>query len=179
MTPTAPITTDTDVEQLTNKIVNFINGIGIPCKIHQLDNQTFLPGIDIRSGSILYDPTLLLYPGDLLHEAGHIAILLPKDRQQAQSPDNLFGDISKEGAETTAIAWSWAALQYLQLAPEIVFHKDGYRKGSANLIYNFSNGWYIGVPVLQWMGMTKEPKSKEQPGEHTYPKMIHWLRPEQ
>jgi len=162
---------------LIEQLVGFINGIGIECSESALPEPTFLPGVDIQGGRIIYDKARLKYPGDLLHEAGHLAVLLPIHREQAQSPDNLFGNVNPAAAEICAISWSWAALQRLQLASEIVFHEHGYRGGSQNIIDNFCNGKYMGVPLLQYYGMTKEPKHDVAADEHTYPKMKHWLRP--
>lgn len=156
-------------------IVAFINSIGIPCREGVVDGPTFLPGIEIRNGVIIYDTTMLKYPGDLVHEAGHMAILPPEYRQTANG-DNMAGDLSAPGAEMTTIAWSWAAAQHMGLAPEVVFHDGGYKDGSANLIENFSAGRYLGVPMLDWLGMARETKIGTAPVPGDYPKMIHWLR---
>jgi len=173
MTTETPIQTDI----LTDRIVRFINGIGIPCRQHPVGNDTFLPGIDIKDGCILYDPERMLSPGDLLHEAGHAAVLRPADRKTICSPDKINGDLQAGGAEMGAIAWSWAALRYLQLDPIVVFHEQGYKGGADEIINNFSNGRYMGVELLQWMGMTTAPKHDTAPDEYTYPKMKAWVRP--
>ena len=74
-----------------------------------------MPGIDIRQGTILVDEARLAHPGDLLHEAGHLAVADPAERGGARlSPS--------DGDEMAAIAWSWAALKHLDLDPAIVFH---------------------------------------------------------
>ena len=57
----------------------------------------------------------------------------------------------------------------LQIDPSIVFHEAGYKGGADALIENFAAGHYIGVPLLQWMGMTTAK---------VYPEMSLWLRPE-
>jgi hypothetical protein len=162
-------------QSIVDKIVNFINEIGIPCQLQPFEGDAFLPGIFIKQGTIYYNPELMKYPGDLLHEAGHIAILLPGDRREA-SPEKMFGDVNSDAAEMTAIAWSWAALQHLQIDPAIVFHKHGYKGGAENLISNFNEGKYLGVPMLQWLGMTKGSNSDKVVPENCYPKMTHWLR---
>lgn len=163
-------------DDLLETLVNFINEAGIECTPGTLPEHTFLPGVDIQQGRIIYDVQLLKYPGDLLHEAGHLAVLLPEHRAVAQSPDNLFGDISDAAAEMGAIAWSWAALTHLGLSPEVVFHEHGYKGDAKGLVANFSSEQYLAVPLLQWFGMTKEPKRGMVQDEHTYPKMRHWLR---
>jgi hypothetical protein len=162
----------------TQIIVDFINRIGITCIPQKLAHNTFLPGIDIQNGAILYDPEHMKFPGDLLHEAGHLAVLLPEDRKKACSPDKLFGDLQEMGAELGAIAWSWAAITELSLPPEIVFHPTGYRGSSESYITNFSNGCYIGDELLQWMSMTKVNRHNRTNHAETYPKMTNWLRPE-
>ncbi len=160
---------------LTDRIVGFINEIGIPCREARLHDGTFLEGIEIKEGIIFYDPQLMKYPGDLLHEAGHIAVLSPADRPQA-GPDNINGDLQAGGAEMAAIAWSWAALCKLQLDPGVVFHEYGYKGDAAALIDNFSSGRYLGHELLQWLGMTKVAGDNKETGGITYPKMKNWLR---
>ncbi|MCW3121833.1 MAG: hypothetical protein JWQ38_1325 [Flavipsychrobacter sp.] len=169
--------TKTSNDVLLDQLATFINEIGIACRSGTLSGDTFLPGVDIQQGTIIYDVGKLKYPGDLLHEAGHIAVLLAEHRTVAQSPDDLFGNIGPEAAEMAAIAWSWAAIKYLEIPPEVVFHEHGYKGGSESIMENFSNGKYFGVPMLQWMGMTKEPKRDIAADEHTFPGMMHWLNP--
>ncbi len=159
----------------TDTIINFISQIGIPCMPAKLTNDTFLPGIDIRNGTIWYDNEKMKHPGDLLHEAGHVAVLLPVDRKIASSPENINGDLQAGGAEMAAIAWSWAALKYLNIPPEIVFHEEGYKNGGVDLIRNFHNGQYLGHHLLAWMGMTCI--TEQERSENLYPAMTHWLRP--
>lgn len=55
-------------------ITNFLKSIGLTVLHKELDSSCFLPGIKLLNGTILLDVNLLEYPGDLLHEAGHIAI---------------------------------------------------------------------------------------------------------
>lgn len=157
-------------------ITQFINDIGIPCNPGLVRSDSFLPGVDIVDGRIVYDASVLLSPGDLLHEAGHVAVLKPGDRANITSPD-VNGDLQEGGAEMAAIAWSWAALQYLQIPPEMVFHEQGYKGGGDAIIENFSNERYLGVSLLQWFGMTKEKKSTNADVDPIYPKMKYWLRP--
>jgi hypothetical protein len=119
----------------------------------------------------LVDQARLKYPGDLLHEAGHLAVKPEEERRQSGS------DAGNDPAEEMmAIAWSFAALVHLQLSPEIVFHADGYRGGSQALIDNFTQGHTFGVPMLQWLGMTADQQQAKRLGIAPYPQMIRWLR---
>lgn len=154
-------------------ISDFLIGIGLTFRTDEILQKTFLPGILIDHGTLVIDPAQLLYPGDLLHEAGHLAVM-PADRRS-----RVHIDVGRDAAEEMmAIAWSYAALIHLKLDPAIVFHPDGYRGGSQALIENFSCGRYIGVPVLQWLGMTADEKRAQELGVAPFPHMLKWLRDE-
>ncbi len=159
-----------------DSIKKFINEIGINCIEGEVRADSFLPGVDIVNGCLVYKESTLLSPGDLLHEAGHIAVLKPTDRACVSSP-NVNGDLEAGGAEMAAIAWSWAALQYLDIDPAIVFHSNGYHNGSESIIENFSKGHYFGVSLLQWFGMTTEKRNGDGELGSVYPEMKVWLRP--
>ena len=58
-------------------IVAFLEEIGLPVRFRDLDEAGFLPGITVEAGGLNVDREKLLYPGDLLHEAGHLAVLPP------------------------------------------------------------------------------------------------------
>lgn len=167
--------TNENNNSLLQAITGFLESIGLSCHPATIGHDTFLPGIDIQNGCILYDAEKLLSPGDLLHEAGHIAVLKPERRATVCNPD-ISGDLSPPGAELAAIAWSWSAIQHLQIAPEIVFHEKGYNDGSVAIIENFSNKRYFGASLLQWLDMTVEDKTGSGV-EGTYPVLTHWLRP--
>jgi hypothetical protein len=44
------------------------------------------------------------------------------------------------------------------------------------MLENFAQGHYVGVPMLQWVGMTLEPRPAQEQGLQPYPHMLHWLR---
>jgi hypothetical protein len=150
------------------RLADFVRGIGIAVRPAALAEPTFLPGLDIGNGILLVDETRLSYPGDLLHEAGHIAVTDPAVRNAPTlSPD--------PGDEMATLAWSYAAALQLRLDPAVVFHPDGYKGGSSALLENFAAGRYVGVPLLHCYGMTVEPRLAA-PGVDPYPHMLRWLR---
>lgn len=156
---------------VTSQIARFLTGIGIPVRGGEVPASSFLPGLRIDRGALVVDEARLLYPGDLLHEAGHLAVLPPAARAEVvDSP----GDDG--GLEMAAIAWSYAAALAAGLEPAVVFHPDGYKGGAQALLDNFSQGRYIGVPLLAWMGLTVEPRRAATGGEEPYPQMVGWLR---
>jgi hypothetical protein len=155
---------------MVNGIIRFLVDIGFQIRKTELSQQTFLPGITVDHGTILIDESRLLYPGDLLHEAGHLAVIADEKRKKARD------DVSKKASdEMMAIAWSYAALVHLGLEPSVVFHDGGYKGWSEALIENFTNGRYIGVPMLQWIGLTADEKRAKEMGIEPYPTMIKWL----
>lgn len=161
---------DTRENNPTAKIIAFLEEIGIKVIRTEIHEETFLPGIKAEEAKLLIDESRMLYPGDMLHEAGHLAVIPPERREKAK------GNMGKDrGEEMMAIAWSYAAMIHLELEPEIVFHEDGYRGGSKSILENFSQGRYFGVPVLQWLGLTIEPRHAKENGEKPFPHMIKWL----
>jgi hypothetical protein len=154
---------------LTERLVAFVRGVGIDVRSAELPVSTVLPGLDVRDGTLLIDETRLKYPGDILHEAGHIAVMSPADRAAGTVTAN-------GGDEMTGIAWSYAALRHLDLDPAIVFHADGYKGGSAAIIENFTAGRYFGVPLLQTYGMSAESRRAAEMGVEPYPHMLRWMR---
>jgi hypothetical protein len=158
-------------DPIVARIVEFLSGIGLQVTLGANSQQTFLPGIDIQNGVLMIDESKLLYPGDLLHEAGHLALLPSAKRAQVNSDAGSDG-----GIEMAAIAWSHAAALHLGLPPDVVFHKNGYRGGSEAIIENFAAGRYIGVPILEWAGLTISENRAKEVGIEPYPSMLHWLR---
>jgi hypothetical protein len=147
-----------------NRILEFLRQIGLSVSIEGIAQPTFLPGIRIAAGGLVIDPAQLKYPGDLLHEAGHLAVIPPHKRYQAD------GEMSGDGGEEmAAIAWSYAAALHLKLEPAVVFHDDGYNQGARSLLENFADGRYVGLPMLVWLGLTTTAE---------YPEMRRWLTDE-
>ena len=153
------------------KIIAFLRDIGLEVQAGELEGETVLPGINVAGGVLIFDPAKLKFPGDLLHEAGHLAVKSPAERRRVSS--RMSGDPAEE---MMAIAWSYAASVHLQLSPEVVFHAEGYRDGSQSLIENFRAGRYLAVPMLQWLGMTCDERRAKEAGTAPYPNMIQWLR---
>lgn len=158
-------------DSLTKTLVTFLHDIGLVVRPGRAPERTFVPGIWIDHGVLVVDEASLRFPGDLLHEAGHLAVTSPERRP------TIVGDAGPDAAEEMmAIAWSYAAVVYLQLDPAVVFHAEGYRGGSAALIDNFQQGRYFGLPMLQWLGMTYDAIQAPTHQIAPYPHMLQWLR---
>jgi|ERR1044072_542260 hypothetical protein len=149
-------------KEITVPIVGFLNEIGIETRLGRVPEETFVPGIEVRNGTLIFEDPKLKYPGDLLHEAGHLAVMTPGERAKANATVD-----TGPGEEMAAIAWSYAAALHINIEPAVVFHPDGYKGESQTILENFSVGHYFGVPLLQLWKMTDR-----------YPRMAKWLRAE-
>ncbi len=158
------------LDRTTTLILDWIQQIGLTVRFAPLGTATFLPGVTLEPGGLIVDPERLLYPGDLLHEAGHLATMLPA--QRALAGVNAGSDM---GEEIAAQAWSYAAAVHLGLVPEIVFHATGYKGAAQSLIQIYRDG-NAGVPLLQWMGLTLDYSRAAAISIPPYPHMIRWLR---
>lgn len=152
------------------KTLRFLQSIGIETVPRDLSAaDCFLPGLLIEKGRIVIDRNALRFPGDLLHEAAHLAVVPAAERAALDGP--LIANRKDAPAEEMmAIAWSYAACIFLSIDPSFVFHEQGYKGGGAGIVENFRQGRYIGVPLLQWLGMSGRS------GGTAYPVMEKWLR---
>lgn len=156
--------------EVAARIIAFLDAIGIGVEVAPITGRAFVPGMIIEKGLLLVDPDCPAWPGDLLHEAGHVAVTHPELRPS-------LCDVGADpGEEMAAIAWSWAAARACGVAAGDLFHQAGYRGGAASLAENFEAGRYIGVPMLAWYGMTADPSSRAPSHLPAYPAMARWLR---
>lgn len=155
-------------DPLVGRIVAFLRSIGIPVEGATLEDGTFLPGIAVVDGGLRVDASRLAWPGDLLHEAGHLACGDPARRDEGVSDD--------PGEEMAALAWSFAAATRMGLDASVPFHEGGYRSGGKTLAEMFSQGGYVGVPMLAMWGLTHEPHRAKVLGARPFPHMLAWRR---
>lgn len=157
------------------KSIQFLESIGIRVTEKELDESTFLPGLMLGANTIYVDYSKLKYPGDILHEAGHIAVTQQNERDSigtTEMPDSW----PTQGDEIAAILWSYAALKHLDLPVEFVFHPEGYKNHSPWFIENFDTDNFIGLPLLQYYGMTHSNEQVSE-GLPAFPVMQKWMRP--
>ena len=160
--------TDDFADPLVGRIVAFLRQVGIPVEAAVLDGETFLPGVAVARGGLRVDPARLAWPGDLLHEAGHVAVGDPARPEDGVSDD--------PGEEMAALAWSFAAATHLGLDPSVPFHDGGYRGDGKALAETFARGGYVGVPMLAMWDLTLEPHRAAPGGPPPYPRMLAWRR---
>jgi hypothetical protein len=156
-------------------IVAFLRQAGIAVHEGDVGETSFLPGLMVARGEITFDPARLTWPGDLLHEAGHIAVTPPARR--CHLPESLDGHpIDADGGEVEATAWAYAASVALGLPPAVLFHDGGYHGQSAALVMTYAMGVYPGCRGLADAGMTLVGDQARRAGVPPYPHMVRWLR---
>ncbi len=159
----------------TEAIVSFLRNIGIVVREGAVAADAFLPGLVLERGEIVFDASRLTWPGDLLHEAGHIAVTPPEQRRLL--PESLAGHpVDAGGGEVEATAWAYAASVAMGLDPAVLFHEGGYHGKSAGLVMTYALGVYPGAKGLADAGMTLVGEHARQAGAAPYPHMLRWLR---
>lgn len=155
----------------TCRIFAFLREIGLDVREGSRPERPFMPGIWVENGALIVDTAALLYPGDLLHEAGHLAVM-PPDRRR-----NATGDLAANpGEEMAAEAWSYAAALATGVPLEVLFHDNGYRGDGPWLRELFAGGGTLGVPLLAWYGMTHMPGTETAGNAIVFPELSTWLR---
>ena len=161
-----------NASETTARIIEFLRSIGLVVHEKLLPAQTFLPGVRIDAGTLMVDHAQLRWPGDLLHEAGHLAVTpaaLRARQYDAVEPDPALA----HAGEVEATAWAWAALVHLGLDPEVLFHAGGYHGRSQGLIMTYTLGVHPGAAGLAHAGLTGVGALATGP---VYPRMRRWLR---
>lgn len=158
-----------------DRIVGFLRDVGLGIDEGPVPDDAFLPGVRIASGRIVFERARLQWPGDLLHEAGHLATT-PASHRAKLCDDLAAHEEHPYGGEVEATAWAYAAIVALELDPALLFHSGGYQGRSPSLIATFSLGVFPGCQGLSKAGMTVIGEVARERGVPPYPHMLLWLR---
>ena len=156
------------------RVMSFLREIGLAVTEVPVPADSFLPGLRIVQGGLQVDLDQLRWPGDLLHEAGHLAVVPAALRA---SMDDALAELPPvpHGGEIEATAWAWAALQHLGLPSDVLFHEGGYHGRSQGLRTTFELGVYLGAAGLVSAGLAATP-AQAWAGAAPYPHLMAWLR---
>jgi hypothetical protein len=163
------------MHDILQTIIEFLTGIGILITEGAVPGDAFLRGVRISQGTLVFDRATLRWPGDLLHEAGHIAVTPAALRTSLDGALDASASLPHAG-EVEAIAWSFAAVVHLGLDPSVLFHPEGYKGQSSGLLLTYSAGVYPGAFGLAQAGMTLVGAQASAAGIPAYPHMTQWLR---
>ncbi len=156
-------------------ILAFLSDVEVPVREGIVPADAVLPGVLVSRGELVIDRAAIRWPGDLLHEAGHIAVT-PADHRVELDGALESSNQAPHSGEVEATAWAYAAIVHLGLDPAVLFHEGGYHGQSQSLIQTFSLGVYPGAFGLAQAGMTAVGAEAERMGGPTYPRMRRWLR---
>jgi hypothetical protein len=170
-------------------ILAFLEDIGLACSPGDVDAGSFLPGVVIRDGALHYETDRLSSPGDLLHEAGHLAAVPACWRGQIQGDVDAslvaLADIHPDAAgvihtDLFPIAWSFAAARHIGIDPACIFDAGGYGATAggdpAILAAQLECGLFPGIMMLAQAGLCAAPPpfgDGQDPAP--YPHMKRWL----
>lgn len=174
-------------------ILAFLDAIGIPAREGAVPADAFLPGVLIEAGGLVISAEACVCAGDVLHEAGHLAVLPAAVRPgiggdvdaclsdlRAAHPDRA-GDPAWtcvfSGGDTPAIAWSFAAAVAVGLPTRAIFIQEGYKASQGMdpqvLHDQVAHGFFPGIMHLVRAGLTDAPLMA--PGPTAFPAMKCWV----
>lgn len=147
-------------------ILAFLKRIGLTAAVGIVPVDAVLPAMTV-GGTVVYDPAQPGRVGDLLHEAGHLAVTDPAIRDTLSQ----VGDDPAE--EMAAIAWFYAAAMAIGILTATLFHA-GYKGGPDYLIAAFPRASFTGLPMLQYWRMA----ARDGEDGPRFSAMRTWLRPQ-
>lgn len=144
-------------------IYTFLSRIGVPLAEEPLEDFTFLPGVTIRRGSLVVDRARLRQPGDVLVEAGRLALLPPELRHTWDATAGI--EAPAEAPENAVILWCYAAAKAIGLPDQVVFDESSFRGDAAWLLAQYASGAYPGLEVLVAKGLCQNEQ---------FPQVEYW-----
>ena len=96
-------------DSVLEQIFQFFDEISIQYNFTEIETETFLPGIQIKNGVLQIDLQKLKYPGDLVHEAGHIAVTKSEEREVLN--DNVLKIMQKKPVRKWQCCYGLTLLQ--------------------------------------------------------------------
>lgn len=175
------------------KASSFLQEIGIQIVV-EAGTSGFLNHMRLEGSSIVVDSMSDDLVGDMLHEAGHIAVIpslfrseirgnLSKVRKLMEAwldghpdcmtwPESPIGRGIFQSGEAEAIAWSYAAAHRLGINTCIPF-KKGFDGAGAEVHAMLAAGAHFGVNGLVAGGMTEHPRFGPM---FPFPKMKRWMQ---
>jgi hypothetical protein len=130
------------------KAIAFLKSIKIPLResppTEPCPPNTFFPWVWIENSTLVYRKNSVDI-GQLLHEAGHLALMPPAKRSLANPsklpPGPIFGDLAVE-------AWDYYAAKAADIFPMLIFAKNFENKG-LQVYTQLENGVHYGIAILK------------------------------
>jgi len=187
-------------EQWAYRAIDFVRSIGIPVTTTSGEDiaGAFTPYCRIEAGGLVVNPEKV-FPGDILHEAGHIAVMPARFRPSASGTlgkslremkdyldahsdaigrfpeDPTIRGIVQSG-EAEAAAWQYAAAQHIGLPDMWLFPPESFEGQPEDALLRLKTNSYLGINGLQAAGWTKV-RTTSRLDAPTYPELAFWLYP--
>lgn len=174
-------------KNMLNQVVYELNEIGIR-SVFGVPNDCFINGVAIKNGELIVDRSCSI--SNLLHEAGHLAVL-PKEYRKQASGD--LGDVlrkmyreidcSKEEnrrymqcEDAEATAWAYAFGVRCGVPFDLIIDDDQYDGTGRDVLESLALGSGFGVKGLARMGWCASSiiHSKAS-GLPMYPNLVKWI----
>lgn len=147
-----------------HRVADFLNAIGLETNLSVGVKGTFLPGVQIVEGRIRFCSEQAL-PSDLLHEAGHLAVVpaqfralmsgdlfaateLMFDQCKNLDSDDLLAVHAMQAGECEATAWSWAAGLHLGLTPDVIIPNESFEGDGEGVRLYLKTRQFFGIHGL-------------------------------
>lgn len=186
----------TSNRQWACRAVEFVSRIGIDVMCAPV-RDSHIPYVSISDGGLVVDLDKV-FPGDVLHEAGHLAVVPQPFRSKANGDLadvqramgrhlEIYGDRGLGGwpedpvcrallqcGEAEAIAWQYAAARAIDLPEEWLFPEASFDDAWQSLLIGLKLGSHMGIHGLQAAGWTSTRPGAATPA---YPELAFWLHP--
>lgn len=197
-----PITTSADDAQTreywVQQVVEFVRGLGIAVAVctDEAAAESFLPNVEILDGGLVVRPGV--FPGDILHEAGHLATMPAQFRPLATGqlreafaamsryleanpmglatyPEDPVARGVMQCSDPEATAWQFAAGQHLGMPDEWLFPLGSYAGDAVAVLLSLKAGGHMGINGLQAAGWTLNRANPFRPNIPVFPQLAFWL----
>ena len=170
-----------------DRTVSWLRGIGLDVQVVDgMERATFISHVDVQDGVLVIDRECP--PSNLLHEAGHLAIMPAQFRPLASGdleevtramlelcgelqPDEPLYRAIIQTSDPEATAWAWAAGLAIGLEPKVIILDDEYDGDGADVRGAVSVHCHPGIHGLAHAGFCRVR------GEPRYPTLKMWLQP--
>lgn len=182
---------DAGTDPRLRRVVRWLVDQGLEIESGSRYTQSFNPGIWIEAGALVYDHAVA-HPGDLLHEAGHLAVLPSCIRGHANGdmdtvaprigeymaahpnafafPEDPIARAMIEGGDSSVIAWAYAAALAAGVDPWLTCERGFPEEDDGRAALEaLQTGTFVGIANLVASGMAESRRA--------FPKMRRWLQP--
>lgn len=178
--------------------VSFLRALGLSV-VEVPGVSGFLPHVAVVNGALHVD-VLNVLPGDLLHEAGHLALMPSRYRSKAhgqlgaafkamlshldEHPDGLSSypecrccRAVLQASDPEATAWQYAAACAIGLPDDLLFPANAFGGTAHEVLFALNQNTYLGIHGLraaQWTAVS----ARTARGLPVFPELAFWLQPD-